>query len=84
VFRVVTGEDISKVSSRDCELNFGFENVVRDVVLNLEVGGEVVDGLSEDTCPVDRIDSSEVVARVEFHVVEEEFNDVLEKQNEIR
>ena len=79
MLRVVSSEDISKVTSGYSELNSRFEDVVRDFGLNLEVGGEVVDGLSEDTSPVDRVDSSEVVGRVEFHVVEEEFDDVLRR-----
>jgi len=77
MLRIVSSEDISKVTGGDSELDSRFEYVVRDFGLNLEVGREVVDGLSEDTSPVDRVDSSEVVGRVEFHVVEEEFDDVL-------
>lgn len=84
MLRVVSSEDISEVASGYSELNSRFEDVVRDFGLNLEIGGEVVDGLSEDTSPVDRVDSSEVVGRVEFHVVEEEFDDVLRKWQEER
>lgn len=43
----------------------------------MEVGEEVVDGLSEDPGPVYAVDGSETVLCVEFAIAEEDFDDVL-------
>jgi hypothetical protein len=77
VLGVPTGEDVAEVTSRDGELDLGLGDVVRELGLDVEVGGEVVDSLSEDTGPVDRVDGAEVEAGVELGVVEELLDDVL-------
>lgn len=43
----------------------------------VEVGEEVVDGLGEDTGPVDGVDGAEAVFFVESTVAEEGFYDIL-------
>lgn len=67
---VVSSEDVSEVSCGDDELDFGGGR-------EGEVGVEVVDDLSEDSSPVDRVDGPEAVSRVEERIREEGFDSVL-------
>ena len=43
----------------------------------MEVGEEVVNSLSENASPVDRVDSAESVLIVEFTISEKSFYDIL-------
>ena len=52
--------------------------------MDLEVCEEIVHSLSQDACPVYRIDSAELVGRVEFAVGEEGFYDALSRQLRLR
>lgn len=45
----------------------------------MEVGKEVVDGLREDTGPIDGVDGSKAMSGIEFLVCEKCFDDVLGK-----
>lgn len=49
----------------------------RGLLGKVKVRVEVVDDLSEDSGPVDRVDGAEAVGAVEFGVGEEGFDDVL-------
>ena len=44
---------------------------------DMEEGEEVVDGLGEDTRPVDRVNCTESVSGVEFSVAEQGLDDIL-------
>lgn len=73
--RVPASKDVTKVTSRYHELKLG--TILPGLFGELEVSGEVVDDLSEDTGPVDRVDSTETVSSVELGIGEEGLDDAL-------
>jgi hypothetical protein len=54
------------------------DRVLSNALGKVKVGVEVVDNLSEDTSPVDRVDSSETMCGVEVYIREEGFDGVLQ------
>lgn len=54
------------------------DRVLSDALREVKVGVEVVDDLSEDTGPVDRVDGSETMCGVEVYVREEGLDSVLQ------
>ena len=75
MLRVVSREDIAEVTGRDDVLDL--ERRVCDLPLNVEIREEIVNSLGEDARPVDRVDRTEPVGRVELSVAEERLDDVL-------
>jgi hypothetical protein len=61
--RVIASKYIAKVSRRSYKLDLGVFGM-RDLLVDLEVGEEVVDGLGGNTCPVDRVACAEMVFRL--------------------
>ena len=45
--------------------------------MEVEIGEEVIHRLSENPCPVDGIDSTEMVSRIESFICEKGFDNVL-------
>jgi hypothetical protein len=75
---VVASEDVSKVAGGNDVLQLNIPpRSFGKVPLEVEVREEVVDGLSEDASPVDRVDCSEFVLGVEFLVSEECLDNIL-------
>lgn len=75
MLRVVSREDIAEVTGRDDVLDL--ERRVCDLPLDVEIREEIVNSLGEDARPVDRVDRTEPVGRVELSVAEERLDDVL-------
>jgi len=74
--RVIASEDIAKVTRRNYELDLGVLGMW-DLLADLEVGEEIVDGLGENTSPVDGVDCAEMVFVIEGPVGEQSLHDVL-------
>ena len=53
---------------------------MRDLLADLEVGEEVVDGLGENARPVDRVDCPEMVFLVEGSIREQRLHNVLKRE----
>ena len=45
---------------------------------NVEIREEIIDGLGENTSPIDGVDGTKVVLSVEFFIGEQRFYDVLD------
>jgi hypothetical protein len=62
--RVITSENITEISGWNHELNLG-ALWMWDLPADMEIGEEIVDCLGKDACPIDGIDSAEVILVVE-------------------
>ena len=69
--RDIAGEDVAEIAGRHAESHFAVRRA------QLQRGGEVIDHLRAQPCPVDRIDSSNMMALFERVIIADCFYNVL-------